>query len=184
MFILKGLTVGVLVLLLLVVPMSSSGAEEIAVPSSLQVALFKKLFDFDNTLKDKEELNLLIVYKGKTAPQIADELVQEFKNLEISAKVLEVGDLNDQIEKASIIYVLAGVDMDSVRKFCIEKSVLSISGIPKFSEKGEVSIAIGEYEGKPKITLNMSLVTEEGHEFSADILKLAKVVSLYQIYAE
>ena len=56
------------------------------------------------------------------------------------------------------------------------QSILSISGVPELAEKGEVSVALGIENDKPKIIVNLERAKSEGHQLSADLLKLAKII--------
>lgn len=173
----------ILVTGLMLLPIHAS-AEEMPVPPDLQVALFKKIFLFDNMLKDKEEIKVFIVYDGASVPEIAEELKKEFEQGDITPIIVEVEELENEAEAFSVVYILPDVEIEFVREICIKKSLLSISGDSDLGEEGEISVAVGEHNEKPKIMINMNLVAEEGHEFSADILKLAKVITLYHLYAE
>jgi hypothetical protein len=53
---------------------------------------------------------------------------------------------------------------------------LSISGDPSLAASGDVSVSIGEVDARPQIIVNMSRLKAEGHELSAQLLKLAKIV--------
>jgi hypothetical protein len=71
---------------------------------------------------------------------------------------------------------MPGVDADVVNEITTDNSLLSISGLPELVESGKVSVAIGVESGKPKIMVNMTQTDAEGHEFSAQLLKLARVI--------
>ena len=58
----------------------------------------------------------------------------------------------------------------------IDRRVLSISGASSQAEDGTVAVAVGAFEGKPKIYVNLQRLKSDAHELSADILKLSKVI--------
>jgi hypothetical protein len=77
------------------------------------------------------------------------------------------------MDDAAVVYVCPGVvpPKSLFNKF----RVLSISGVPAFAKSGQVSIAMAAVEGKPKVIVHMGQLKAEGHDLSADMLKLASV---------
>ncbi len=152
---------------------------EITVPADLQAAMFQKIFRFDKTLAGKE-VKILIVYEDK-APEIIDELKKEFEKLESPVASAKASELSAKIAEFPVIYIMPGIDTEAVKKLSSENSVLSISGLPELAQNDVVSIAVGVLREKPIITVNMVQLYAEGHEFSAEFLKLAKIISLSNI---
>ena len=150
-------------------------AEEMPIPANLQAAMFQKILAFDKTLAETEELTILMVYSEK-APKVMEELKSEFEKMKINVATVELEKLSTKIEGVSALYVLPNVKTDAIKKLCIEKSILSISGVPELAEEGEVSVALGIENDKPKIIVNLEQVKAEGHQLSADLLKLAKII--------
>ncbi len=160
--------------IVLFMPIESLCEDEMPVPPKLQAAMFQKIFRFDKTLSGKDVKVLLI--HGEEVPDVADILKKEFENVEVSVIIANASELGDKIDEVSVVYVMADVETEPVKKLCTEKSVLSISGLPKLVESGEVSVSIGEQAGKPKIMVNLNQLKAEGHELSAELLKLAKII--------
>lgn len=157
-----------LVLLFLVgIPTVNSFAQDMAVPATLQAALFKKIFAFDKTVQAKGSTDVVILSSGGSA----DEIVSAFNSAGISTKVVSG---NQVPSGANIVYVMPGVA--SPKQQCAQKKVLSISGVSSYAESGKVSIGLDVEGGKPKIIVNMAQLKAEGQELSSDLLKLAKVI--------
>ncbi len=163
-------------LLILSIPERLSAADEMPLPPDLQAAMFQKIFLFDKTLpENKEEINILMVH-GENAPEIMEKLKAEFEGLNLAVTTVKIDELSEKIEEAIVVYVLPGADPEAVKELSIEKSKLTISGVPAFAEEGHVSIALGLKGESPQIIVNIKQVKTEGHEFSAELLKLAKVI--------
>lgn len=154
---------GFLIILLFPVDINS---QEMPVPVNLQAALFKKIFTFDKTLQSKSVEVAILSADGS-----ATEVVNSFKEAGINVKVVNG---NSIPEGATIIYVMPGIE--SPKQQSAQKKVLSISGVTSFVESGKVAVGLGVEGGKPKIIVNMAQLKAEGHELSADLLKIAKVI--------
>ncbi|HVO73605.1 MAG TPA: YfiR family protein [Ignavibacteriaceae bacterium] len=134
------------------------------VPAGLQAALFNKIFAFDKTLQVKGNIEVAVLGSG-------DEIAAAFKSAGINVK--SVG--GDQVPSGvSVVYVSSGVP--STKQQTSSKGILSISGVASYAEEGKVAIGIGTEGGKPKIIINLAQLKAEGHEVSADLLQIAKVI--------
>jgi hypothetical protein len=135
-------------------------AQETTVPLNLQGVLIKKILGFDKALS------------GKSAPQVTvigggDDIVSALNAAGLSAKAgSEVA--------GDAVYVAPGATAPKAAS--AKAGILSISGVAAMAEKGQVSVAIGSEGGKPKILVHLGQLKAEGHELSADLLKLAKVI--------
>ena len=74
------------------------------------------------------------------------------------------------------VYLLPDVNTAQVKPFCTDGGILSISGVPSFADSGYVSVSIGEQDNRPQIIVNLSRLKSEGHQLSAELLKLARVI--------
>ena len=145
-------------------------AQKMPVPVNLQVALFKKIFNYNKTLESKG-VKLAIVY---TDAGIKDEVVEGFKQFGMFPVPVSVNDLEKVITNYTVIYVTPGCG--SLNYITDKYKVFSVSGAPSLAEKGEVSLAIGIESGKPRILLNKKKVESEGQELSPELLKIAKIL--------
>ena len=48
--------------------------------------------------------------------------------------------------------------------------------MPGTVESGKASVGVGLKDGKPEIIVHMGQLKAEGHDISADLLKLARVI--------
>lgn len=145
-------------------------AQVMPVPVKLQVAMFKKIFNYNATLQSKG-VKLAVVYGDA---DIKDELIDGFKQFGLFPTAVNVNDIEKQIANYSVVYVTPGCG--SLKLVTDKYKVFSISGVASLAEKGEVSIAIGVEGGKPKILVNKKKIESEGQELSPDLFKIAKIL--------
>ncbi|MDF1563347.1 MAG: YfiR family protein [Deltaproteobacteria bacterium] len=171
----RGFGATLVILALLLAPSVGHAAE---VPVNLQVALFTKIFSYDYKLAKEKSggYEILIVYApGKLSGAL--ELIAGFSKTGARAKPVSESDLKNKIREAHVVYVMTGVDAEAVGKLCAAHSVLSITGNPKFVEDGDVSIGLEIASGgRPKIVVNILRVSTEGHTFSSQLLRLARII--------
>jgi hypothetical protein len=64
-----------------------------------------------------------------------------------------------------------------LRALAVKRKVLCISGFPALVLAGQASIGVDKKpDGKPQILVHLPRLKAEGHELSADVLRLARVV--------
>lgn len=131
-----------------------------SVPAPLQAALLKKIFSFDKSLSGRNDI-VVVVIGG------AADIVSALNGVGIKAKAGTAAD-------GDVVYIAAGATPPKAAT--AKAGILSVSGTSAFAEGGQVSIAIGIEDGKPRIFVNMNQLKAERHELSADLLKLAKVI--------
>lgn len=162
------LVVGVLCLC----PIAS--AQEMPVPPQLQAALFKKIFDYDRTLSEQSSVRVAVVHGGDDA--VAVMVANAFQNDGVDAVVVSRDDVTEEITEASVVYMTPGFDTGALAALCTQYGVLSVSGVPELAVSGQVAVGIGTRDQKPEILVHLKRVKAEGHEFSAELLSLARVI--------
>jgi hypothetical protein len=153
----------------------SAGAGPMPVPMNLQVEIIKRMFNYDKALANKADPVVFVVYQdeGEVRP---NDTVKAFEVVGLVSVAVRLDALTSQSRTPSAVYLLPGIDLSSVGRYCKDNRVLSISGVPELAESGSVAVSIGEANSRPQIIVNMSRLQEEGHNFSAQLLRLAKVV--------
>lgn len=141
--------------------------QDMPVPLNLQAALFKKIFSFDKTLQASGNSEVIVL----SADGTGNDVVSAFSAAGVSAKLVQGTSVPDG---AGVVYVMPGTP--SPKQQTAQKKVLSISGVTAFVESGQVAVGLGTEGGKPKIIVNLSQLKAEGHELSADLLNIAKVI--------
>ncbi|RKZ30104.1 hypothetical protein DRQ33_08170, partial [bacterium] len=75
------------------------------------------------------------------------------------------------------LYITPGFDnnLSQILDICSENNILSMTGVPSYAESG-TAIGLGIKNDKPEIIINLKVSKQIGADFSADILKLARVI--------
>jgi hypothetical protein len=114
-----------------------------------------------------------VVYTAESE-LVANELAREFMGNGVNAEIVPLSALAGKITGYDVVYLCPGA---AAAKGTVDGSgKLSVSGVPDFVNQGLVSVAIGEEGGKPSILINQARLSQENHEFSSKLLKLATVV--------
>lgn len=163
----------VLLLAGLLVLAALAQAAEMPVPAKLQAMIIKKVVGFDQALSKKPSFTVAVVYAAESE-LVANELAREFAGNGVQADIVPVAGLAGKISSYDVVYLCPGT---ANAKSTVDGSgKLSVSGVPEFVNSGKVSVAIGEDAGKPSILINQTRLSQEQHEFSSKLLKLATVV--------
>lgn len=159
------------VIMMAIIGVPPSMAQEILVPVKLHVVLLKKVFSLSKTLQGKK-ITVVIVYTDASS-RVKDEVLSGFKAIGIQATACLVSQMEQEAGDADVIYIAPGAN--AAQKFCEENGILSITGMPSLTESGRTSVSIGIVAGKPKVLVNTRRAKIEKQEFSAGLLKVAKI---------
>lgn len=170
------------------------GAQEMALPSSLQYQLFLKILKYDRHLTANmgPELIIGIFYQSgfrnslqaMEAFQAAVEATtqKEFQNVTVKAVPIDLDnepDLEKTLasNKVSLIYVapLRAYDLKAITSLSRAKKLVTLTGVPDYADKG-VAVGVGLKGENPEIIINLPAAREEGSDFSSSLLKLARVI--------
>jgi hypothetical protein len=146
-------------------------AQEIPVPVKLHVVLLKKVLSLSKTLQGKQ-VKIVIVFVDASSA-IKDEALSSFIAIGIQATACKVAQMAQEAADADVIYIAPGAN--AAQKFCEDKGILSITGMPSLTESGKTSVSIGIEAGKPKVFIHLARAKTEKQEFSSDLFKVAKV---------
>ena len=175
-----------LALIILFIASASTAFAETDVPASLQVALFYKIFDFDNTLSEipGQEIVIGIFYEPDN-PQSKlseEEIKDNFSRLsgrKINDKSVVIKDITnvEQLHGLDIVYVTPGTDssISQIVEKCHINKILSISGVEEYAHEG-LAITIGLRDQKPRIIINKTSADLSGAKLSSKILSLAEIL--------
>jgi len=174
------------------------GAQDMALPSSLQYQFFLKILKYDRnlTVRLQAELVIGILYQSgfrnsQQAMEAFREAVQntaqkEFPNTAIKTMPIDLDggpDLEDTLAsgKVGLIYVapLRGYDLKIITSLSHARKVITLTGVPEYAEKG-LAVGVGLKGESPEIIINLPAAREEGSDFSSSLLKLARVIERSQ----
>jgi hypothetical protein len=167
-------------------------AEQPEVPIRLQAELLAKVAGYDRNFAERAQATaivLIAVRQGDPdSERIAAELAAELERRPIIGGVAH----REQIvryenpkalaeacraQRASIVVLSAGFENEaaSIASALARANVLSVSTIASYVERGVV-LGFSARSGKPTILINLAQAKQQGVDFRADLLKLAKVL--------
>lgn len=141
------------------------------VPENIQAALLPKILKFNPTLNHKQKIKILIVYDNSSQAS-KNELIKEL-SVTMDAKAIRTPDLEKNITDFDLVYFMPG--LQNLALMCKDKGVLSVAGISEYVENGQISLAFGVLNDKPKIFVNLTSLEKEGQSLSSEILRISKV---------
>lgn len=160
-----------LVLSLIISQAKSLQAQEIPVPVNLHVVLLKKVFSLCKTLQGKQ-IKVVIVFTDASA-LVKDEALSGFLAIGIQASACKPNQMAKEANDADVVYIAPGAI--AAQKFCEDKGILSVTGMPSLVESGQSTVSIGIEAGKPKVFIHLTRSKTEKQEFSSDLFKVARV---------
>jgi TonB family protein len=166
---------GPLVLALILMMPATGWAQGMAVAPAAQPALFDKIFGYDRALGDRSRLQVLLVGGEGDAASLA-QIEAGFRQLGIRAEQVAAAAVGARLGPGTVVYLTGETATPAMLEQLARARVLSIGGDPALAESGRAAVALGDNAGKPEIVVNLDRVAAEGHDFPAQMLKLARVV--------
>ncbi|MEW6776532.1 MAG: YfiR family protein [Bdellovibrionota bacterium] len=166
-----------------------SVAEE-AVPIATQVPILFKLFSMDKNLSRHggSEFSFALFFDSKNGESRRQR--EEFERtlgggrkvggLLIAFRAYDVSegmDFEKVLQESAGLYAAAGIErhLDKILSASRARSVTAASGSASLAEKG-FAIGFEIDQGRPRIVINLPAAKAQGCDFSADVLKLARVI--------
>lgn len=161
----------ILVLIIFATTVNYSFSQNMPVPENIQAALLPKVLKFSSNLSQKLKIRILIVYDNNSQTS-KDEFTKEL-SVSMDVKAVLSTELEKNISNCDLVYFMPGIQ--NLAAICKTYNVLSVTGISQYVEQGQVSLAFGLQNNKPKIFVNLSSLEKEGQSLSSEILRIAKV---------
>jgi hypothetical protein len=155
----------------LVICNENSSGQTMPLPINIQAALMTKVLKFNSRLAERSLIRMLIVYNN-TSSSSKDALLSQLDK-SIEAKAILPEEIEENINVADVVYFMPGLEETS--KVCKTNNVLTITGIVLYVEEGDISIALGIMNDKPKVFINITSLKSEEQNISSDLLRIAKV---------
>lgn len=147
------------------------------VPPALQATTFDKVFDFDRALGDRSKLKVWLVHGSAGGGRDAAVALQgAFSALAIAAEPVALPAAAARFQSGTVAYLLPGAATTELLEAAASAQVLTISGDAALAVQGKVSVGLALRGDKAEIVVNLDRVAQEGHDFSAQLLKFARVV--------
>jgi len=171
----------------------SISAQDIKVPLEIQFALLPKVLLLEKTLSVQEEkIKIAILYdstirssinvKEKIFSFIDDQRYKKdnskfvYITLDLANEVALSNLLIEHQLNAVYLTPLRSEHINQISLECKKLKLISFTGIEKYLDYG-ISILFDIKNKKPKITINMESVKEEGASFSSYLLRLANIIN-------
>ena len=81
--------------------------------------------------------------------------------------------------KINVIYLcddLLNNQLKEIGDFCYQNKIITATGVSSFVEQGYACFSVTLENDKPKLVVNLNKMKDEGHQFSASYLKMAKII--------
>jgi hypothetical protein len=166
--------------------MSPAVAQDVPVPAGVQIPLLLKILTFDRHLSDATEplvVGVVFQRRNRASAAIGEEvrglLAAAARPIRVVVIDLdETRDLRGTLlrETVRVVYVapLQAVSVSTVAEATRGEGVVSLTGVPRYVEQG-LAVGIDMSDSRPRIVINLAASRAEGAEFSAELLKLARL---------
>lgn len=165
---------------------SPTMAQDVPVPAAVQVPLLLKILTFDRRMAAAAEpLVVGVVFQGRNraSAAIGDEvrMLLAASARPIRVVVIDLDETRDfrgklVRESVRVVYIapLRAVSVSTVAEATRGEGVVSITGVPRYVEQG-LAVGIDMSDQRPRIVINLAASRAEGADFSAELLKLARL---------
>lgn len=166
-----------------------------AVPEEIQVPLFLKILTYDRSLEAKVEdtirIGILYFPKDDRSKKNKDAIIENLrlnKDKTINGVPFSFMEIEFSTEKSlaeaikekrvNILYVTSdGLHaLKGISTITRAKKILTLTGSVDYVSQG-ISVGLGVKEEKPHVVINLSSARAEGSDFSANLLKVCKVIN-------
>jgi hypothetical protein len=165
----------------------SLAAQEVPVPVRVQVPLLLRIMTFDRNLAQRRtgDLVVAVLYQSRNRTSLA--IAQEVTLLLGSSTGTEavgidldkVTDLRAALtqSRGQVLYVspLRGVEISGIIGVSRVAGVTTVTGVPRYVDEG-IAIGLDLKAERPEIVVNLEGARAEGADFTAQLLKLARLV--------
>jgi hypothetical protein len=167
-------------------------AQEMPVPVEIHFPLLRKMLAYDRAFlernKGKIVIGILYQEKYRRSLAVAEEIAQsithlatteQYQSIEYRLISLDEKTLSSDLSnlKVSSLYVapLRSASISSITDVTRTLKIPTITGVPEYVDQG-IGVGIGSRANKPLILVNLAATKAEGSDYSAQLLRLAKVI--------
>jgi YfiR/HmsC-like len=174
---------------------SAAGTEPMPFPPDVQITLLLKILTYDRSFSVKAKSGVMIgvVYVASDAESVKakDDIIKTLqlvadrtiKNVPIKAVALEYKDPKSLAAAVrsggiNVFYIAPGnaESLTELLRMSHTRGITTATGVPEYVQRG-VAIGIGKKaDQKPDILINLSSSRQEGSEFDASLLRIARIV--------
>jgi hypothetical protein len=169
-------------------------AQDIAIPVEVHVPLLMKILNFDRNLPMKVQkqvvVGVLYQERYRTSAHVAEEVRAALAGLpedtlggfSIQAVPIDLDqadDLGAALTRRRLhvldVAPIRAVDLEMVARASRTAQILTLTGVPRYVETG-LAVGIDRRGERPQIVVNVEASRREGADFTAQLLKLARIV--------
>jgi hypothetical protein len=175
----------VVITLALTIP--SLRGDSFPIPASVQLLLFSKIWKFDRSLSDRDEIVLAILYQSsfRISAESKERLIEAVHTTGMKIRCIPVSLDNPdhvwaelQSSKADVFYIteMRGISISEVVRVSRAHHIKTITVVQGYVEGG-VAIGLRVRNDKPDIVVNLSAAKAEGSDLTAQLLRFATIVT-------
>jgi hypothetical protein len=146
----------------------------------MQVVLLAKILRYDDVLGAARpaKIRVIVAHPGKTPDAAASEMAATFTAAGFAeVELVTQGRAPSKVEGAHVVYLMSGVETEAIAAACEKHRVLSFADDIASVEQGLVPIGIGlTSANRPEIIVHLPRLRAQGHELSAQLLRLSRVI--------
>jgi hypothetical protein len=173
--------------LIIALTTSAVKGDSFPIPASVQLLLFSKIWKFDRSLSDREEIVLAILYQSsfRTSAESKDRLIEAVHTTGLKIRCITVS-LDDpeqlpaelQSSKADVFYIteMRGISIPEVVRISRARHIKTITVVHGYVEGG-VAIGLRVRNDKPDIIVNLNAAKAEGSDLTAQLLRFTTIVT-------
>lgn len=162
---------------------SAAAQQRVAVPASVQLALFEKIWTMDRTFSHRRVVTIGVVYQrlNRASFNAKEQILEagrgsrsiQFRLIDVENASLQEADLT----AVQVLYFtpLRSIDLRELLARTRANGIRTMTGVPEYVEIG-VAVGLTVERDRPRILINLEASRAEGSDFSSQLLKLARVI--------
>lgn len=179
--------------IVLLLSCTAAAAQEMAVPVDVQVPLLLKILTFERNLRGHRSQPLRLGVLFQSQVEESREAFDAFTAtaakgpMRLGSRAIEIVpiDAADDAEVArvlgtapiDVLYVapLRAIAISAITKLTRQREIITLTGVPAYVDQG-LSVGVDARGGRTRVVINLGAHRAEGAEFSAQLLKMARIV--------
>ncbi|MFA6111147.1 MAG: YfiR/HmsC family protein [Candidatus Latescibacterota bacterium] len=169
-------------------------SQEMAAPVPVQVPILLKALQFERTLGSRvgAEIVLGVAYQSRLRASVrardailrsmTEPSIPEIHGIPVRCVALDLSneaplDSLAEATRLDLLYVapLRAYDLSRLIRLTRARGITSMTGVPEYCRDG-ITLAVGLRQERPEIMVNLTAARSEGADFSARLLRLARLV--------
>jgi hypothetical protein len=161
-------------------------AQTSAIPATVQLLLFGKIWMFDRSVANNDHLVVAVLYQSslRSSAEAKDELIAAIRTSGSKLRCIpialdDVANLSRELQhvNADIFYVteMRGINIADVVRISRARHIKTITAVDGYVEAG-VAIGLRVRNDKPNIVVNLSAAKAEGSDLAAQLLRLSTII--------